>query len=128
MDYSVTEVAPFDPKEIAPGHFVGAGAKPLADGSVKAVQIVVFPESMRGTGEGHRAWDVVPDGTMTNATVVASVDAADGRSITLKLADRSVRVSIPADVTPVSSPRRRAISCAKAPTSSLARRKARIEH
>jgi hypothetical protein len=100
-DYSVMEVAPFDPKAIAPGHFVGIGARPGPGGRLSAVQVVVFPESMRGTGEGHRAWDVVPEGTMTNAAVAAAVAASDGRSVTLTLPDRSVEITIGAGVTPV---------------------------
>ncbi len=100
-DYGVMEVAPFDRKAIAPGHVVGIGAHPAAGGALTAVQVVVFPESMRGTGEGHRPWDVVPEGTMTNAAVAAAVEASDGRSVTLKLPDRSVQIAIGAGVTPV---------------------------
>ena len=43
--------------------------QPQADGTQKALEVVVFPEAARGTGEGHRPWDLLPQSTMTNATV-----------------------------------------------------------
>ena len=84
----VTEVLPYKLSDIKANSFVGAGAKPQPDGSQRAVQVVVFPESMRGTGEGFRAWDVVPNGTMTNATVStlegAPVSVHGGKKLLLK--------------------------------------------
>ena len=96
-DWSALEVARIDPAKIPVGAFVGVGAARLADGSLKAVQVVVFPESMRGTGEGHRAWDVVPEGTMTNAPVAATVTGASGPSLTLATGGKTYDVVIPAD-------------------------------
>lgn len=69
--------------DIKPGTFIGTAAQPRPDGTLKAIEIVIFPESMRGVGEGHSPWDLLPDSTMTNATVTESVDAVDGRSLTL---------------------------------------------
>lgn len=60
---------------IKPGAFVGTTAIPQPDGTLSAVEVHVFPESMRGTGEGHRPMDTAPGSTMTNATVT-SVTAA----------------------------------------------------
>jgi hypothetical protein len=54
---------------ITAGEFVGTTAVPQGDGTLKATEVHVFPESMRGTGEGHRPFDTTPGGTMTNATV-----------------------------------------------------------
>jgi hypothetical protein len=45
---------------------------------------VIFPPSMRGTGEGHYAWDLEPNSTMTNANVEESVTGVDGQTLTLK--------------------------------------------
>jgi hypothetical protein len=53
------------------------------DGRLKAQELLIFPEAMRGVGEGHRAWDLTPDSTMTNATVEAVVSDAAGRVLTL---------------------------------------------
>src|SRR5258708_5378822 len=59
--------------DIKPGMFVGSTAMPEADGSLKAVEVHIFPEAMRGTGEGHRPWDLKPLSTMTNANVETAV-------------------------------------------------------
>jgi hypothetical protein len=56
---------------------------PQSDGSQKAVEIHIFPEPMRGTGEGHRPWDLMPNSTMTNATITHMVKGVQGNEITL---------------------------------------------
>lgn len=83
--------------DIKPGIFIGAGARPQPDGTQVAVQVVIFPEAMRGTGEGHRAWGVLPEATMTNATVAESVASVSGPLLTLKYKDGEKKLSIPAD-------------------------------
>jgi len=70
--------------DIKPGVFVGSTGMPQPDGSQKAVEVHIFPEAMRGTGEGHYAWDLQPNSTMTNANVEASVAGVDGQVLTLK--------------------------------------------
>jgi hypothetical protein len=69
--------------DIKPGTFVGSAALPQIDGSWKAIEVVIFPEAMRGTGEGDRPWDLQPKSTMTNATVANAVSKVDGHSLTL---------------------------------------------
>ena len=69
--------------DIKPGVFVGVGATPQPDDSQHAIRVVIFPESMRGLGEGHRPWDR-PGTTMTNATVDNSVTSVDGQLLTVK--------------------------------------------
>lgn len=83
--------------DLKPGLFVGVGARPQADGSQKAVQIVIFPESMRGTGEGHRAWGVMPEATMTNGAIAETVQSVDGPNFTLTYKDGAQKVTTPAD-------------------------------
>ena len=61
--------------DIKPGSFVGSAAMPQLDGSFKAAEVHIFPESMRGTGEGDRPYDYKPKSTMTNGTVAASTNA-----------------------------------------------------
>ncbi|MEJ1170252.1 hypothetical protein [Variovorax sp. CCNWLW235] len=68
-DMTVSEVYPIKLSDIKRGSFIGTAAMPQADGSQKALEVVVFPEAARGTGEGHRPWDLLPQSTMTNATV-----------------------------------------------------------
>jgi len=70
--------------DIKPGQFVGSTGMPQPDGSQKAIEVHIFPEAMRGTGEGHYAWDLQADSTMTNANVEESVAAVDGQTLTLK--------------------------------------------
>jgi hypothetical protein len=69
--------------DIKPGVFIGVGATPQPDGSQHAIRLVIFPESMRGLGEGHRPWDR-PGTTMTNATVDTSVTSVDGQVLNVK--------------------------------------------
>ena len=72
------------PAEIKDNTFIGVSGLPQPDGSQKALEIHIFPEPMRGTGEGHQPWDLVPNSTMTNATVAQMVKAVDGDEITVK--------------------------------------------
>jgi hypothetical protein len=73
--------------DIKPGMFVGSTAMPGPDGSLRAVEVHIFPESMRGTGEGHRPWDLKPQATMTNANVEAAVAGVNGQILTMKYKD-----------------------------------------
>jgi hypothetical protein len=70
--------------DIKPGLFVGSTGMPQPDGSQKAVEVHIFPEAMRGIGEGHYAWDLQPDSTMTNANVEETVAGVEGQVLTLK--------------------------------------------
>src|SRR5258708_6801631 len=84
--------------DIKPGSFVGVTGMPQADGSQRAVEVHIFPESMRGTGEGHYPWDLRPQSTMTNANVDQLVAAVDGQTLTLKYKDGEKKIFVPADV------------------------------
>ena len=74
-DMSVSEVVPLTMADIKPDSYVGAGATPQPDGTQRAIEVLVFPEGARGTGEGFRPWDYMPGGTMTNATVATLAEA-----------------------------------------------------
>jgi hypothetical protein len=65
--------------DIKQGLFVGVTAMPQADGSLSAVEVHIFPEAMRGTGEGHYSWDLRPKSTMTNANVDQVVTAVEDK-------------------------------------------------
>lgn len=84
--------------DVKPGVFVGITALPQPDGTQKAVEIHIFPESMRGTGEGHRPWDLMPNSTMTNATIDSEVASADGKELVLKYKDGEKKFIVPANV------------------------------
>jgi len=92
---TLTEVLPVDPATIQSGVFVGTAALPGADGALSALEVLVFPEAMRGTGEGHSQWDLQPGSTMTNATVIALVPGAKGRTMTLRYKDGEKTIVVP---------------------------------
>lgn len=80
--------------DIKPGLFIGSGAMPQPDGSQKALEVHIFAESMRGTGEGHRPWDGAPYSTMTNGTVGASVSGVDGPVVTVQYKDGEKKIIV----------------------------------
>ncbi len=81
--------------DIKNNSFIGVTGIPQSDGSQKAVEIHIFPDQMRGTGEGHRPWDLLPNSTMTNATVAAqSVKGVNGNEITLKYKDGEKKILV----------------------------------
>jgi hypothetical protein len=69
--------------DIKAGDFIGSGAMPQPDGTQKAVEVHIFAEAMRGTGEGFRPW-TRPGSTMTNGTVGETVTGVNGPVITVK--------------------------------------------
>jgi hypothetical protein len=73
--------------DIKQGAFVGVTAMPQADGSLSALEVHIFTEAMRGTGEGHYPWDLRPQSTMTNGNVEQVATAVDGRTLTMKYKD-----------------------------------------
>jgi hypothetical protein len=78
--------------------FVGITAMPQPDGTQKAVEIHIFPEVLRGLGEGHRPWDLMPNSTMTNANVGSAVASVDGQELVLKYKDGEKKFIVPANV------------------------------
>ncbi len=99
-NYAVTAVTRIDLDAIKPGAFVGAASMPQPDGTLTALEVLVFPEAMRGTGEGHYAWDLKPGSMMTNATVAdaATLTATHGRRLTLKYKDGEKTLLVPEQV------------------------------
>jgi hypothetical protein len=81
--------------DIKPGSYVGVAGMPQEDGSQRALEVLIFPEAMRGTGEGFRPWDLRPNSTMTNATVADLVIKIDAQTMTLKYKDDEKTVAIP---------------------------------
>lgn len=70
--------------ELKPDTYIGVTSMPQPDGMLKAVAIHIFQPNQRGTGEGHRPWDLTPGSMMTNAAIETTVASADGQSITVK--------------------------------------------
>jgi hypothetical protein len=86
--------------DVKQGLFVGVTAMPQADGRLSALEVHIFPDAMRGTGEGHYSWDLQPKSTMTNANIDQVVTAVDGQTLTLKYKDGEKKIFVPAD-TPI---------------------------
>ena len=80
--------------DIKPGLFVGSTGMPQPDGSQKAIEVHIFPEAMRGTGEGSRPYDLKPNSSMTNATVSESVVGNDGHTLLVKYKDGEKKVVV----------------------------------
>ena len=80
--------------DLKPGAFVGVGAMPQPDGSQKAIRVMIFAETQRGTGEGHRPW-AQPGSTMTNATVDTTVGSVDGQVLMVKYKDGEKKIVVP---------------------------------
>jgi hypothetical protein len=86
--------------DIKQGSYVGVAGLPQADGSQKALEVHIFPESMRGVGDGHRGWDLQPSSTMTNGNVEQTTTSSDGQVLTLKYKDGEKKIVVPPD-TPI---------------------------
>jgi hypothetical protein len=94
-NYVVTSVAKVGVESIAANTFVGAASMPQSDGTQSALEVLVFPEAMRGSGEGHYAWDLQPGSMMTNATVAEVVAVGPARRLTLRYKDGEKVVVVP---------------------------------
>ena len=103
----VSEVFPIALTDIKQGSFVGAAAMPQPDGKQKALEVLVFPEAARGSGEGHHPWDLQQESTMTNATVAELAPAPasvmpGGQELKLTYKGGEKTVIVPPDVPIVS--------------------------
>ena len=96
-DAMVRTIAPADIRDIKPGSYIGSAAMPQPDGSLRALEVQVFPESMRGVGEGQHPFDLKPGSTMTNATA-GDVEGTDGRAVTLRYQGVETKLTVPPDV------------------------------
>jgi hypothetical protein len=92
--YSVNALVKAELSDIKQGVFIGTTARPSKDGSLHATEVHIFPESMRGAGEGHYPWDTDADATMTNASVADMVSAVDGSTLTLKYKTGETKVTV----------------------------------
>jgi hypothetical protein len=99
-DMRVVGIIKISLADIKLGSFIGATTIPGPDGHQNAIEVHVFPEDMRGTGEGSRPYDLRPNSTMTNATVAETVAGNDGQNLTIKYKDGEKKITVGPD-TPV---------------------------
>ena len=81
--------------DIKQGSYIGVAGMPQSDGSQKALEVHIFPEAMRGVGDGHRGWDLQPSSTMTNGSVEQISASGDGQTLTLKYKDGEKKIVVP---------------------------------
>jgi hypothetical protein len=98
-DTVVLAVVPRKLEDIKRGDFIGSAAMPRPDGTQRALEVHVFPENLRGTGEGHEPFDLQPRSTMTTGTVTA-ISGTAGRTLTVTYQDGEKIIVVPPD-TPV---------------------------
>jgi hypothetical protein len=98
-DVMVVAIVPIRMEDIEPGSFIGSAAVPQGDGTLRALEVHVFPEQMRGTGEGHRPFDLQPQSTMTNGTV-GTVTGSSRRTLQVSYQGGQQTIVVPPD-TPV---------------------------
>jgi hypothetical protein len=96
----VNSVATASIDDIKPGDFVGISNVPKSEGISSALEVVIFPAALKGTGEGDRPWDLKPNSSMTNATVAKAVTSVDGRTIMVTYQGGQKKIDIP-DNTPI---------------------------
>jgi hypothetical protein len=90
----VMAVAKASIEDIKPGDFVGIASLPKSRGGDGAVEVLIFPAAMKGTGEGSYPWDLKPNSTMTNATVSNAVKEVDGREVTVQVNGKDKKISV----------------------------------
>jgi hypothetical protein len=90
-------IAPATMADVKPGMFVGSAGMMQADGTQKAIEVHIFPESMRGTGEGHYDWDLKPQSKMTNGNVEQTVAGVDGPTLSVKYKDGEKKLVVTPD-------------------------------
>jgi hypothetical protein len=83
--------------DIKQGTYVGIASKTGAEGKLQALEVLVFPDAMRGVGEGHHTWDLQPGSMMTNANVSAVVEGKTGNDLTLSYKDGTQQIMVPPD-------------------------------
>ena len=96
-NFTVAGVVAASLEDVTAGKFVGVASLPQADGTQTALEVLIFPEAMRGFGEGHYAWDLMPDSMMTNATV-AEVSAVTRNIFSLRYKDGEKKFMVPGGV------------------------------
>jgi hypothetical protein len=94
--WKVAGVVKVSAEDIKSGDFVGIASLPTAAGGDGAIEVLVFPPSMKGTGEGSYPWDLKPKSTMTNGAVANAVKDVSGRTLTLSYSGgQEKKISIP---------------------------------
>ena len=95
---TVSTVKKVDLADIKPGTYVGIATRTAANGELQALEVLVFPEAMRGASEGHYPWDLEPGSMMTNGTVTGAVQATSGRELSMSFKGDTNKIIVPPSV------------------------------
>jgi hypothetical protein len=93
-NWAVMLVSPMTLADIKENSFVGIASLKAPDGTLNALEVLIFPEAARGSNEGHYPWDLQPESMMTNATVATVAAAPDGQTLTLKYKDGTQTIKV----------------------------------
>jgi len=96
--YAALAVVRSSMEDIKQDTFIGTATVVQPDGSLRAVEVVVFPESLRGFAEGHYPWDLGPSSMMTNATIANKVQGVDGETVSVTYKGGEKKITIPTNV------------------------------
>ena len=102
-DYRVNSLERKKLSDIHAGDFVGSTSVPGMDGKLHAVEVHIFPESLRGAGEGQYPWDSRPQSLMTNATVTGIAKAPQGELLSVHYKNGTAQVIV-GPKTPIVAP------------------------
>jgi len=98
-DYTVMGVARAGIADIGNGKYIGTTTVGERDGALVALEVHIFPEAMRGAGEGHRDWDLRPDSKMTNASVATVTSIGNDRILTVRYKGGEQKILVPSNAT-----------------------------
>jgi hypothetical protein len=70
-DTAFVSVVPSNLNHVGSGSYVGVASKNVGDRLI-ALSVIVFPPSMKGASEGHAAYDILPDTTLSRGARTAS--------------------------------------------------------
>lgn len=93
-NWVVALVAPVSAADIKANSFVGIASLKAPDGTLNALEVLVFPEAMRGSNAGHYPWDLQPESMMTNATVATVASGSDGQTLKLEYKDGTQTIKV----------------------------------
>src|SRR5690348_15755580 len=101
-NYAVVGVSRAKLEEVAAGKFIGTTTVGERNGALVALEVHIFPEAMRGTGEGHYDWDLQPQSKMTNANVADVKSVGKDRMLTVQYKGGEKKVLVPTNAKIVS--------------------------
>ena len=94
-NYMVMGIAKASVADVASGKFIGTTTIGERNGGLVALEIHIFPENMRGTGEGHHDWDLRPESKMTNANVADVKTMGKERMLTVQYKGGEKQILVP---------------------------------